>query len=95
MKQIEYLCDEQTIKAIDKDAKQNGVSLACWVSDAVSLFYGFKPVEHISGYRGSPTAGRIRFQMREHEISRLKELSKMKQMTKRDILHLAVLAGLK
>ena len=95
MKQIEYVCDQATLTAIDKDAKQNGVSLACWVSDAVALFYGFKPVEHISGYRGSPKACRIRFQMRESEIARLKELSKIKMMTKRDILHVAVLAGLK
>ena len=95
MKQIEYICDQDTLDAIDKDAKANGVSVACWVSDAVALFYGFKPVEHISGYRGTPKAGRIRFQMREHEIARLKELSKIKMMTKRDILHLAVLSGLK
>ena len=95
MKQIEYICDAITLKAIDKDAKSNGVSIACWVSDAVALYYGFKPVEHISGYRGSPKACRIRFQMRESEITRLKEWSKIYMMTKRDILHLAVLSGLK
>ena len=53
---VEIMLTKNELLAIDLDSKKNDVSMGCWLSDAVTTFYGGKARPSGYKYRGGKRA---------------------------------------
>ena len=53
---MEIMLTKSELLAIDLDSKKNDVSMGCWLSDAVTTFYGGKARSSGYKYRGGKRA---------------------------------------
>jgi len=88
---VEIVLTKSELLAIDSDSKNNNVSMGCWLSDAVTTFYGGKA--RSSGYKyrgGKRTCLQKVFKLDSDFDGKLGEMAKKGGTTKSELIRCAI-----
>ena len=93
---VEIMLTKSELLAIDLDSKKNDVSMGCWLSDAVTTFYGGKA--RSSGYKyrgGKRTCLQKVFKLDSDFDVKLGEMASKGGTTKSELIRCAIRGSLK